>query len=308
MDYLRIKTISEAEFDTVVESAGGSRIRADGSADYLWRDAVVELKLVLEEGLEKDVRQNKIASLFQEQQSPRPVVVVDPQLLDEKRLLAYYNIVSGPIKNHVRKAAKQLDATSQRYSPPLTRVLIILNIGYATLLPDEFKAICAKCVRNNTTKIDWVICGGIYFFSDKFDSYLIAPLEGIPIDVGHSLSFLPKLQQAWGEFAETAVTDLMRIKPAVFESRLPVVDFTFDLDGVRYVKPCPRMPKSSFWPSGSRPRDNSSGIDLSPQVARTFPAFSEGNWNRFRGRLQGDSHLQSSYKSWLGFQDDQEQS
>jgi hypothetical protein len=307
MDYLRIKKVSEVEFDTVVEAAGGSRIRADGSVDYLWKDAVVELKLVLEEGLEKGSRQSKIANLFREQHPGKPVIVVDPQLLDEKSLMAYYNIVSGPIKNHVRKAAKQLDVTSQRYSPPPARVLIILNIGYATLLPDEFKAVCAKCVRNDTTKIDWVICGGIYFYSDKVDSYVIAPLEGIPIDVGRSLPFLPKLQEAWGQFAEAAVTDLISVKPAVLESRLPVVDLTFEIDGVRYVKPCPRMPKSDFWPSGTRPRDNSSGIDRSPKVAQTFPALSEGNWNRFRRHLGGHSSLQSSYEGWLSFQKDQEQ-
>lgn len=307
MDYMRIKKISEVEFDTVVEAAGGSRIRADSSADYQWKDAVVELKLVLEEGLKKASRQNKIANLFQETQPGKPVIVVDPQLLDEKRLMAYYNIVSGPIKSHVKKAAKQLDVTSQRYNPPPARVLIILNIGYATLLPDEFKAVCAKCVRNDTTKIDWVICGGIYFYSDKFDSYVIAPLEGIPIDVGRSLSFLPELQAAWGKFAEAAVTDLIRAKPAVPESRLPVVDLAFELDGIRYVKPSPRMPKSDFWPSGTRPRDNSSGIDRSPPVARTFPGLSEGNWNRFRKRLGGYSQLQSSYEGWLSFQNDQEQ-
>jgi hypothetical protein len=306
MDYLRIKKISEVEFDTVVEAAGGSRIRADGSADYLWKDAVVELKLVLEEGLKKASRQNKMANLFKETQPGKPVIVVDPQLLDEKGLMSYYNIVSGPIKNHVKKAAKQLDLTSQRYSPPPARVLIILNIGYATLLPDEFKAVCAKCVRNDTSKIDWVICGGIYLYSDKFDSYVIAPLEGIPIDIRHSLSFLPKLQEAWGKFAEVVATDLIRVKPAVLESKLPVVDLTFDLDGIRYVKPCPRMPKSGFWPSGSRPRDNSSGIERSPHVARTFPALSEGNWNRFRERLGGHSRLQSTYEDWLSFQNDQE--
>jgi hypothetical protein len=305
MDYLRIKKISETEFDTIVETAGGSRIKADGSADYEWKDAVVELKLVLEEGLEKASRQNKLANLFREQQHGRPVIVVDPQLLDEKSLMVYYNIVSGPIKNHVRKAAKQLDVTSQRYHPPPARVLIILNIGYTTLLPDEFKTVCAKCARNDTSKIDWVICGGIYFYSDKFDSCVLAPLEGIPIDVRRSLPFLPALQQAWGKFAEAVVTDLMRVKAAVLESKLPVVDLTFDLDGVRYVKPCPRMPKSGFWPSGTRPRDNSSGIDRSPKVAQPFPALSEENWNRFRRRLGGHSHLRATYAGWLTFQDDQ---
>jgi hypothetical protein len=306
MEYLRIKKFSESEFDTVVEKAGGARIATNGSADYLFKDAVVELKLVMEEGLEKRTRQIKLANFFRERQPGRPVVVVDPQLLDEVSLRAYHNIVSGPIKTHVKKAARQLEATSQRYSPVPARVLIILNIGYTALSPDEFRAVSVKCAQNDTTKIDWIICGGVYFYSDKFDSYVIAPLEGVPIDVRRSLPLLQELQKSWAKFVEEIVADSIKVKAAVSESRMPLIDLTFDVDGIRYVKPSPKMPKSDFWPSGMRPRDNSSGIDQSPTVARTFPSLSERNWNYFRRHLGRQSHLQSSYGEWVNFQGDQE--
>ena len=50
MEYIRIKAVTEADFDQVITSAGGSRIIADGSADYLLNEAIIELKLVSEEG------------------------------------------------------------------------------------------------------------------------------------------------------------------------------------------------------------------------------------------------------------------
>ena len=114
MEHLRIKKVSESEFDRFVQNAGGVRLTTEGSADYLFPDAVVELKLVMEEGLGKQTRQVKLASLFRELQPNKPVVVVDPELLDETGLRAYHSIVSGPIKSHVRKGAKQLKVTSRR--------------------------------------------------------------------------------------------------------------------------------------------------------------------------------------------------
>jgi len=306
MEHLRIKKVSESEFDRVVRNAGGARLTTEGSADYLFPNAVVELKLVMEEGLGKQTRQVKLASLFRELQPKRPVVVVDPELLDETELRAYHSIVSGPIKSHVRKAAKQLKVTGDRYEPTPVRVIIILNIGYTALMPDDFRTVCVKCVQNNATKVDWLICGGVYFYTDKFDTCVIAPLEGVPIDGLRSLPWLEKLQKAWAEFVQEAITDALKVQAQVSESAMPVVDLTFDVEGIRYVKPTPKMPPSNFWPSGTRPRDNSSGINQSPPVARTFPSLSERNWNCFRKHLGFHSHLQSSYWEWLNFQAEEE--
>lgn len=306
MEHLRIKKVSESEFDGVVRNAGGVRLTTEGSADYLFQDAVVELKLVLEEGLGKQTRQVKLANLFRGLQPRRPVVVVDPELLDETGLRAYHSIVSGPIKSHVRKAARQLQVTGERYDPTPVRVIIILNIGYTALMPDDFRTVCVKCVQNNTTKVDWLICGGVYFYTDKFDSYVIAPLEGVPIDGLRSLPWLEKLQKAWAEFVQEAITDSLKVKVQLSDSSMPVVDLTFDVEGVRYVKPTPKMPRSSFWPSGTRARENTSGINESPPVARTFPSLSERNWNCFKKHLGLHSHLQSSYGEWLNFQAEEE--
>ena len=144
MEYFRIKTVSEEDVDRVVDSAGGQRIREEGSADYLFKGAIMDLKLIQEEGFDKSTRQAKIASLFRITSPQSPVVVVNPNRLPHEDQRAYYNIVSGPIKTHIKKAAHQLDVTRRRYPGDSTRVLLILNVGYTALAPEEFSSVCLK--------------------------------------------------------------------------------------------------------------------------------------------------------------------
>ena len=186
MDYIRIKSITEADFDIVITSAGGLRIADEGSADYQFREAIIELKLVFEEGFEKTERQKKLAALFRETQPNQPVVLINHKKLNELESRNYYRIVEVPIKNACKKASKQLQNTASRFNPMPVRVLIILNVGYTLLSPDEFKDVCIKCVHNDTSGIDWLVCGGIYFYSDKADNYVIARFEDFPINLARS--------------------------------------------------------------------------------------------------------------------------
>jgi len=79
---------------------------------------------------------------------------------------------------------------------------------------------------------------------------------------------------------------------------MPVVDLAFDLDGVRYIKPAPRFP-SEFWPAGIRPRYNTSNLKNCPEVARTFPFFSELEWKQFKEAMPSVQRLGKSYSEWL---------
>lgn len=306
MDYIRIKNISEAHFDAVVKEAGGSRIPKEDSADYILNEALIELKFVEEEGFEKAMRQSKIADIFRKQQPQKPVVVIRPESLDEIGAKAYYNAVARPIETHVRKAAKQLEKTAKRYNPQPVRVLVILNIGYTALSIDEFKDICLKCVLkpNYNRRIDWVICGGIYFHSDTFDNYLLSRFDPIPINVSCLFPSYEVLLKSWNLFAEGLATSLIREIAPPDQSRLPVLDLTFEIDGIRYVKPAPVVP-SNFFPPDYRPRDNTSGIDKCPPIVTAFPALSQNDWNLFINALPESHHLQSSYKKWLTFQQDE---
>lgn len=306
MDYVRIRRIVESDFDSVVELSGGRRVLEEGSADYILREAVLELKLVEEEGLEKTTRREKVANIFREGQPDAPIVKVIPEMLDPAGARAYYNAVAGPIKTHVKKAADQLDKTRKRENAELVRVLVIVNNGYAALSHEEFKSICVKCAQNDTRKIDWVVCGGIYYYSDQFDSYVIAPFEGIPINIGSAFPSFELLQRDWGNFVENLVTDLIRGPGPPDTGRMPVLDLVFEIDGVRYVKPAPGMPESSFWPNGRRPRDNTTGITSCPPLALVFPGFSEEDWRLFRERLPDSKVLKTTYQGFQKFTREQE--
>jgi hypothetical protein len=308
MDYIRIKKISEADFDTVVKEAGGSCILKQDSADYILNEALIELKFVEEEGFEKATRQRKLADIFRKQQPRKPVVVIRPESLDATGARDYYNAVARPIESHVRKAAKQLEKTAARYNPQPVRVLVILNIGYTALSIDEFKDICLKCVLkpNYNSRIDWVICGGLYFHSDKFDNYLLSRFEPFPINVTCLFPSCDVLLQAWNAFTESLATSLIREVAPIDHSRLPVLDLTFEVDGIRFVKPAPAVPSNVF-PPGYQPRDNTSGINKCPPIVTAFPALSEINWHLFLKVLPDGHNLKSSYDQWLKFQQDEGQ-
>jgi hypothetical protein len=266
MDYIRIKNVSEADFDAIVQAAGGFRIASEGSADYRLNEAIIELKLIQEEGFEKASRQAKIAALFRTQQPKAPVVVLDPDTLDAAQSRDYNNIVAGPMKTHVKKADKQLEATAQRYGPQLTRVLVIINLGYTALAHDEFQSVCLKCVHNDTTKIDFAVCGGIYLHGDKFDYYLLPRFDPLAINLDRPFPSSELLLKAWHSFEEHLATSMITEPIPPGEGRLPVIDLAFELDGVRYVKPAPAVPSNVF-PSGRAPRANTSGLErLRPQV------------------------------------------
>jgi hypothetical protein len=301
MEYIRIRRLDESDFDDIVKAAGGSRIPEDGSADYELGAAFVELKLVEEEGLEKRTRQAKLADLFKQLRPAAPTIALLPETLGSAGARAYYNILSGPLKTHVKKAADQLSRTRERRNTVASRVLVIINNGYGALSHDEFKAICLKCVQNDTTRIDWLVCGGLYYYSDQFDSYLIAPLEVLPVNIGEIVPELTDLQREWGNLSEKIATEMIMAPQVAENARMPVLDLVFEVDGVRYVKPAPEMPASSFWPDGKRPRDNSTGIAEYPPVALTFPMFDEPNWAKFKGSLEDVRLLQDEYADYLAF-------
>jgi hypothetical protein len=302
MEHIRIKTVSEADFDGVVTSAGGSRIPEQGSAesaDYILNEAIIELKLVKEEGFEKTERQTRLANLFRQTQPNKPVVLVNPKELNASNSRAYYRIVEGPIKTASKKASKQLKVTAERLNPTAARVFVILNVGYTLLSLDEFKEVCLKCVGNDTSSIDWVVCGGIYFYSDNFDNYVISPFEVFPINLQRPFASRDILGKAWDKFLDAMMTDAITNPAPYVNARMPVIDLKFDLDGIRYVKPAPKMPHSSFWPGGIGPRENTSGIHSCPVVALTFPSFSELEWRHFRDKMPSSARLKGTYKEWL---------
>jgi hypothetical protein len=312
MDYVRIGKLEEGDFDAIIERAGGRRLSADDSreerpnADYALGETVLELKLVEEEGLEKVERQRKVAEIFRPQQPDRPVIILRPELLDADGRRAYYSAMAGPIKGNVKRAAKQLEETAKWLGGQAVRVLILINNGYAALSHEEFTDIAFNRACNDTRNIDCVVIGGLYYYSDKFDMYLLSPLQMHPINLDRPFRSFETLRREWDGFVEQFMTALVRGEDERSRRRLPVLDLMYDLDGITYIKPAPRigMP-SKFWPNG-RPRANSTGKEICPPVANTFPSLDVQNWWRFRNHLSGSEFFKGSFAEWVSFVKEQE--
>jgi hypothetical protein len=304
VEQLRIRRFSETIFDGFVKAAGGSRIDEDGSSDYLLNEALIELKLIEEEGLEKVTRQRKVASIFRANQPAVPTVVINPSRLDEISSRAYYNAVAGPIQVAVKKAASQLEATRLRKDHSLLRVLVVLNNGYTALSGEEFKRICLKCVHHDTRKIDWLVTGGVYYMSDGFDHFFVAGFDAIPVNIRAPFVSFPALETQWLEYLDATFA------PTSWENdvkggHLPVVDLQFEIEGVRYVKPAGDTPESTFWPGGCRPRDNSTGLTECPAVAIAFPNLAEGEWLKMKDILHDGWRLRDTHREWTSLMNEE---
>lgn len=306
MDYLRIYKLTEKDFDGIVHASGGKRLSSDETreknpnADYQLGDTIIELKFVEEEGLEKKQRQQKLAALFNKCCPCKPVMVLATELLGNVGKKEYYKIMSTPIRGHVKSAAKQLKQTAKRYNVS-TKVAILINSGYGSLNHEEFKDMAFRCVINHTKQIDRLIVGGIYFYSDRFDHYVIGPFEEVPINLNSCFCDFDNLKQHWDAFLNDFMTSVVLGNREASPERLPVLDIDFEVDGVKYVKPSPPIGKpSKFWVKG-RPRENSTGITQCPPVARTFPKMNKENWLKFKDIMSKEPTLQDSYSDYLHF-------
>ena len=295
----------------MLEAAGGNRFSDDDSkeevknADYVINNVIVELKLVEEEGLDKTARQQKLSNLFVKYDSS-PVVVIDPNLLSNEDRRNYFNILEGPIKTHVKKASKQLKSTNLKLGGGHAKVLLIVNNGYSAMGMEEFKAVVGKCVRNDTNNIDYVITCGIYYYSDGFDSYVIAPfeIEGIRDDLEPSEYI--SIRESWGIFLDQHLTKFIIDPNRDKNARLPVLDLEFDVNGITFVKPSPPFGKDSeYWVAG-RPRINSSSIQECPPIGITFPKLSRRSWSLVKDILEDSWKLENSYEEWLKFSAEKE--
>jgi len=306
---MRIYKLTENDFDEIVLKARGKRLTNDDSredqpnADYLFEDSVVELKFIEEEGLEKKQRRQKIAEIFKERFPNKPVVVLSTANLEDDKKLKYYQLLSTPIKTHIKKAAEQLKQADNNY-PNKTRVAILINTGYGSLYHEEFKEIAIKRATNDTQQIDSLVVGGIYFYSDGFDSYVLCPFDEIPINLNKRFTSFDKLNKEWGAFMNSFMTSVIRNDRDIQPDRLPVLEINFEVDDVKYVKPAPPIGvPSKFWANG-RPRKNSTDIMTCPPVGIIFPKLDKANWKRFRERDTYDTAFRETYTKWLKFSAD----
>ena len=301
MEHLRIRSLTEADVNAIIADAGGQRVVADDSredtlnADYELGEALIELKLLEEEGLSKKERRKKLASLFAAGAPERPVVVLDPENLPEEQRRTYYNLMSGPVKTALKKAAKQLEQTRIKLGRNQVRVLLLINNGYTALTHDELLAIAGNRARNDTRKIDYVVVAGVYYYSDTFDRFFLWPMDMCPIRVDRSFRDYELLKSSWDRFADQFMTKVVTGEVSPTDGKMPVMDLGFEIDGVTFVRPAPPMGRPSQFFSNGRPRIESER-DL--PVVRIFPRLSREAWGRFKSAMPDDPFFGNTYEEW----------
>ena len=287
----RIRPIAESDIEQVVVGAGGARAhpnadrRSQRGADFVLGRSVIELKILEDEGLAKPERQQKLAALFQSVRSSRrrPVIVLDPSILDENSKHSYHRILEGPVKKAVSSARQQL-RQSRTELGSTTCILWVINNGYSALSHDTLVELVTRRARNDSSEIDAVVVSGCYHYSDGFDSYFFWPIDSVPIHIEPSFAEFQPLRDSWHRFVNERMTALVRNPPGPAETKGPVVDVSFEVDGITYLMPTPPMGKKSDFFAYGRPRRNSSGVDGIPPVATVFPRLDTENWNEFRRR------------------------
>lgn len=278
-----IQGITEDEIERMLARVGGRRAHPDADrrdrrgADFVIGNSVVELKILEEEGLDNPERQRKLAELFRKQFPTRPTIVLDREALDEKGKRAYDNISETRIKKLVASAREQL-LQSRMELATTSSVLWVINNRHSSLSHDALKELVARRARNDTKEIDAIVVSGAYFYSDGFDSYLLWPIDCVPINLHRPLVEFEALRAGWNSFADARMTALMHVTVSAYASKGPIVDLSFKHEGVTYVMPTPQMGKPSKFYRNGRPRSNTTGIETCPKVATVFPSLSRTEW------------------------------
>jgi hypothetical protein len=282
-----MRPITEAEVECLVVQAGGRRAHPDADrrskrgADFVLGDSVIELKILEDEGLDKPQRQEKVAKLFNEQFPSRPTIVLDRSLLDSDSQHSYDRIVEGPIKSAVSSARRQLEQSRSELGVRRT-VLWLINNGNTSLTHEALEQLAARRARNDSKEIDSVVVSGVYIYSDTFDSVFFWRMDCTPIHLDRQFDEFNDLHNAWTSFQMKRMTALMQAPPTYADTKGPVVDISFEIDGVTFVMPTPPMGKASEFFVNGRPRSNSTGITTSPPLATVFAGLSRQEWREFQ--------------------------
>jgi len=297
--------LTEAIFDEIIDLAGGRRAHPDHdrqderNADYILGEAVVELKILDDEGFSKVHRQAKLAGLFTPLDPDRPVHVLDRNLLDLDGQRAYDQAMESPIKSAVKSAKVQLHRTREKFPNTTVSILILVNNANTALDHDEIIRLVSRRARNDTSKIDGVVVAGAYLHSDGIDTIALWPIDYVPIRFDNAFTKYHLLRDAFKTYAMRAMTASIVDGASFDTTKGPTLDTGFEADGKTFVRPAPPLSNSSDFYTHGRPRLNSTGIEKSPPVGISFPELSRAEWRKFRRYFNDDRSLGHCYEDWL---------
>ena len=300
MEYLLFSKLAETDFDEIVLSVGGRRYTDDPNikdlnCDYILDDAVIELKIIEEEPIEKKTKQEKLANLFG---SDTKTVILNPLDLDHQGKHKYYQELATPIKNQVKKASKQLQVSACEVDAQV-KIAIIMNNGLTMMGHNEFRRIAIERTKNDTSGIDILIVCGMYYFSDKFDSYSFFEFNDIKIKGKERPDLIEKLRDAWFKKVEQYMTQQI-VDLNIKRIKEPIQDLFFELDGIRYVKPPIQWGKpSELYGEAGRPREDTTGMEQCPPVATVLPVFDDASYNYAKRYIINGTILKDSLREYL---------
>lgn len=306
----RIRPLTEDSFNEIVELAGGRRAhpdhdrRAARNADYILGDAVIELKILDDEGLSKVERQAKLATLFTELDRDRPVHVLDRELLDLTGQRAYDRTMEGPIKGAVKSAKGQLKQSRSEFAETKRSILLLVNNANTALDHDEIVEMVGRRARNDTDDIDGVVVAGAYLHGDGFDTVALWPIDYVPISLEQTFPEYELLRVAFHGYAERTMTEAIINGLSADMTKGPILDTKFEFDGRTFVKPAPPLSKSSDFYVNGRPRLNSTRIETSPIVGLIFPELDRNEWGKFRAHMPDDVSLSEHFEGWIAERED----
>jgi hypothetical protein len=259
-----IPRITESFIDKAVEKIGGRRLNDDEkpegsqSADYILPGAIAELKIIEEEGLEKESRQNKIKKFLSERYFLPKVVEIDIRTIPDEIKPEIKQILGGPIQTAVKKAAKQIKETKTFLKKNFDfGILIAVNNGYRSLPHEEFEKLVLSYARKDTSQIDFIICSTVDHHQGDFDVYAFVSSHCYSITEGLQYSPSDDFIQAVGELFIKSVTYMMQnqMDPKLWNDSLPPIsDILFEGEGVTFIRSAPAVPDSRFAKQNTKQR------------------------------------------------------
>lgn len=313
MEPLGIPPFSETEIEReVVVPCGGRRAHPDAtrnsaeSADFVIGNSVVELKFLdANTAITLPRVQEELAHLFSGISPGCPTAVIDRTLLDEIGRSKYDNAFGTTIKTNVKKAKSQL-RNSVRETGASCSVLWIINNSCTVLDHAAVQRIASKFIKNDTggkdRGIDVLVVSGHYMLSDGFNNEIMYPIDCMVMEEGIVFPEFAKLRDSWNNAVERRTTSIIRGLPEFDDlpedAKKPIEDLSFELGGVTYVKPAPRMYSSTDFFGGRRPRKPFEGSqDLGPQCT-IYAGISRGEWDDFRSH-NPPSVSHAAYDDWV---------
>lgn len=300
----RIRPLSEdCDIDFVISQAGGRRAHEDSNrkdtrnSDYVLGQSIIELKLLNDERLEKPEAQAKIGSLFGALQPDRPVVVIDPTIIQQSDRYAYATIMQGSIKGVVRSAREQLKQSRREVDEDATTVLFVVNNGFTALAHEELLDYVVTRARNDTDEIDGVVVAGCYLHGDGFETFALWPMDYVPIREERPFLEFEALRSGWNKLADRHMTEFVTGEHGLAAAKQVQTDIVFYWEGRTFVKPATPIGAESAFFGARRPRFNHLPFERVKNVALTIPQLSPVEYRRVRGSLK-DEPLLESLDTW----------